>query len=197
MSMRHRLLVVFALLALLAWQTQSLAQGTRSEPILLVAAPELADPNFFQTVVLVVFPDGAGPIGLVLNRPTQLQLKDAFTDEPQLQNRQELLYFGGPVRTNALWFLYRGEASSQGAFHVIADLYLSNNGDLLDALLAVPESRVQRFFLGYAGWAPVQLDVEIARGAWHVLPVDLDAVLSMDPKVMWRELHARATAVRT
>lgn len=195
--MRHRLLVVLALLALLAWQTQSLAQGTRGEPILLVAAPELADPNFFQTVVLVVFPDGAGPLGFVLNRPTQLQLKDAFTDQPQLQNRQEALYFGGPVRTDALWFLYRGEAGSPGAIRVMDDLYLSNNGDLLDALLVAPGSMVQRFFLGYAGWAPVQLDVEIARGVWHVLPVDLDTVLNMDPKVMWRELHARATAVRT
>ncbi len=195
--MPRRLLTVFALLGLLAWHAPSLAQAARSEPILLVAAPALADPNFAQSVVLVVFPEGGAPLGIILNRPTRLQLKDAFTEQRLLKDREDTLFFGGPVRTDSLWFMFMSTAAWEGAFHVLGELYVSNDGALLDTLLAAPRHRVHRFFLGYAGWAPVQLDVEIARGAWHVLPADSDTVLNMDPEVMWRELLARATAVRT
>lgn len=173
------------------------AQEVEHEPVLLVARPDLVDPNFTQTVVLVLFPAGGGPLGVILNRPISLTLKDAFPDEPQLKERTDPLYFGGPVRTTGLMFLFRGQAAADGVFPVFDDLFLSSNGAVLDRLLAAPKNGVQRYFLGYSGWAPVQLEVEIARGGWYVLPADPETVLNMDPAVMWRELLARATAVKT
>ena len=173
------------------------AQEIEHEPVLLVATPDLLDPNFEHTVVLVVFPKGGGPLGVILNRPIPATLKDAFPDEPQLRERTDRLFFGGPVHTTALMYLFRGKATAEGAFPVLDDLCLSGNGDLLDHILAAPQSSVQRYFLGYSGWAPVQLDMEIARGGWYVLPADRDTILNMDPAVMWRELLARATAVKT
>jgi putative transcriptional regulator len=178
-------------------QAPGWAQEVEHEPILLVATPDLHDPNFERTVVLVVFPSGAGPLGVILNRPIPVTLKDAFPDEPQLRNRTDRLYFGGPVRTTALMYLFRGKATAEGSFPVLEDLCLSGNGDLLDRILAGPQGGVQRYFLGYSGWAPVQLDMEIARGGWYVLPADRDTILNMDPATMWRELLARATAVKT
>ena len=68
---------------------------------------------------------------------------------------------------------------------------------LADDRSFAPQSSVQRYFLGYSGWAPVQLDMEIAQGGWYVLPADRETILNMDPTVMWRELLARATAVKT
>ncbi len=193
----RRVLLSLAVLLPVLWQSLGWAQQVEREPVLLVATPDLLDPNFAQTVVLVLFPIGGGPLGVILNRPTPLTLKEVFPDQPRLRERSEALYFGGPVRTTGLMFLFRGSASAEGVFPVFDDLFLSNNGEVLDSLLDSPQDGVQRYFLGYAGWAPVQLEGEIARGGWYVLPADSDTVLNMDPKVMWRELLSRATAIKT
>jgi putative transcriptional regulator len=193
---RRSLLVAFLLVSL-SWQLPSCAQEMGQDAVLLIATPELQDPNFAESVVLVLFPREGGPVGVILNRPTRLTLKDAFPDEPHLRERTDTVYFGGPVRPGGLMFLFRRNRASEGAFPVLEDLYLSNNGDLLDSLLGGAEGGVQRYFLGYSGWAPVQLEVEVASGAWYVLPADSQTILKMDPKVMWRELLARATAVKT
>ena len=194
--MRSALLTAILLLSLFE-AGLGCAQEIEHEPVLLVATPDLLDPNFEQAVVLVVFPKGGGPLGVILNRPIPATLKDAFPDEPQLRERTDRLFFGGPVHTTALMYLFRGKATAEGAFAVLDDLCLSGNGDLLDRILAAPQSSVQRYFLGYSGWAPAQLDMEIARGGWYVLPADRETILNMDPALMWRELLARATAVKT
>ena len=170
--------------------------STRSAPILLVASPALQDPSFAQSVVLVLFPESAGPIGVILNRPTRLTWSEAFPDEPGLRSRGDTIYFGGPVRMQALWYLFRQGAVRDNVLPVMEGLYLSADGALLDQLLA-QQQRVERFFVGYSGWAPTQLDAEIAQGAWHVLPADVDSILNLDPDTMWRDLLRRATAVRT
>jgi len=193
----RRVLLAAILLLSIFGQVPGWAQEVEHEPVLLVATPDLLDPNFTQTVVLVLFPAGGGPLGVILNRPIPLTLKDAFPDEPQLRERADPLYFGGPVRTTGLMFLFRGGATADGVFPVLEDLFLSSNGELLDRILTAPKDGVQRYFLGYSGWALVQLEVEIARGGWYVLPADRDTILNMDPAVMWRELLARATAVKT
>jgi putative transcriptional regulator len=193
----HRILLAAIVACSLLGPAATCAQEVEHEPVLLVATPDLLDPNFTQTVVLVLFPAGGGPLGVILNRPIPLTLKEAFPDEPQLRERTDPLYFGGPVRTTGLMFLFRGSASAEGVFPVFEDLSLSSNGEVLDGLLTGQKNSVQRYFLGYSGWAPVQLEAEIARGGWYVLPADPDTVLNMDPAVMWRELLARATAVKT
>jgi putative transcriptional regulator len=197
-----------ALLPLAVQAQQKMERGA----ILLVAAPQLSDPNFFQTVVLVMFPATSGPTGVILNRPTRYAVKEAFPDEPQLKAKPDPLYFGGPVRPAGLMFLFRHRGGSGGAapggarsgsalpaeaLPVLDDLYLGSDGDLLDGLLRQPDGGVQRYFVGYSGWSPSQLQAEIAQGAWHVLPADLDTILRMDVKTMWRDLLLRATAVET
>jgi putative transcriptional regulator len=133
---------------------------------------------------------------VILNRPTQLAWSDAFPDEAGLRSRSDTIYFGGPVRIRALWYLFRQSEARDNVLPVVDDLYLSADGNLLDQLLA-KQQRVERFFVGYSGWAPTQLEVEIAQGAWHVLPADLDSILNLDPQTMWRDLLLRATAVKT
>jgi putative transcriptional regulator len=145
-------------------------------------------------VVLVVFPPSGGPTGVILNQPTRLQWKDAFPEEPALAPRSDPLYFGGPVRLGALWFLFRQPSAPQTALPVVDDLYLSADGNFLDRLLE-GGGKVDRFFVGYSGWAPSQLDFEIAQGAWYVLPAEIKDILELAPEEMWRELLRRATAV--
>ena len=170
--------------------------AVRSDAVLLVASPTLQDPNFSQSVVLVLFPAEGGPTGVILNRPTPLAWSEVFPDEPGLRQRTDPIYLGGPVRIQALWYLFRRSEARANALPVVDDLYLSADGELLDELIAA-QRRVERFFVGYSGWAPTQLDFEIAQGAWYVLPADLDSILNLDPHTMWRQLLERATAVRT
>jgi putative transcriptional regulator len=184
-------LLALSLLALPGWGAETVGSA-----IFLVAKPELLDPNFAQSVVLVVFPKDAGPVGVILNRPVPLTLKDAFPDEPRLKGRGDQLYFGGPVQVNGLMFLFRHADAPQNAFPVLGDLYLSADGGLLDEMLSRSDGQVQRFFLGYSGWAVQQLDFEIAQGGWYVIPADLDTVLKGNPKTLWRDLLLRATAIK-
>jgi putative transcriptional regulator len=193
LTMRTLLTPLWCLLLALA--TPALAQqAMRSEPIVLVAAPELRDPNFAEAVVLVLFPPSGGATGVILNRPTTLQWKDAFPDEAQLAKRNDAIHFGGPVTLRALWFLFHGAKPTPQSLPVVDDLYLSNDGGLLDRLLA-EQAPVDRFFVGYAGWGPGQLDFEVAAGAWHVLPFE-PGMLGMKAEAMWRALLSRATAVK-
>ena len=185
-------LLGLSLLAAPAWGVETLGPA-----IFLVAKPELLDPHFAQSVVLVVFPKDAGPVGVILNRPVPLTLKDVFSEEPRLRGRGDQLYFGGPVHVNALMFLFRRADAPQNAFPIVGDLYLSGDGGLLDEMLSRSDGQVQRFFLGYSGWATQQLDFEIAEGGWYVVPADLETVLKGDPKTLWRDLLLRATAVKT
>jgi putative transcriptional regulator len=164
--------------------------------VFLVAKPELQDPNFAHAVVLVVFPQGGGPLGVILNRPLKITLKDSFPDDARLKSRTDPLFFGGPVRIDGLLFLFRRDSALGNAFPVVDDLYLSGDGELLDQLLAKQGGGVQQFFLGYAGWTSSQLDFEIAQGAWYVVPADADTVLKADPHTLWRDMLLRATAVK-
>jgi putative transcriptional regulator len=173
------------------------AVETVAPAVFLVAKENLLDPNFAHSVVLVVFPKDAGPVGVILNRPVPLTLKEVFPGEPRLKDRGDKLYFGGPVRLNGLMFLCRRPTAPENAFPVVGDLYLSGDGGLLDEMLSGSDAQVQRYFLGYSGWAPDQLEFEIAQGGWYVLPADLDTVVKGDPKTMWRDLLLRATAVKT
>jgi putative transcriptional regulator len=185
-------LLGLSLAAASTWAAETVAPA-----VFLVAKPELLDPNFAQSVVLVVFPKDAGPVGVILNRPMPLTLRDVFPEEPRLKERGDRLYFGGPVHVSALMFLCRRSVAPQNAFPVVGDLYLSGDGGLLDAMLSRPDAQVPRFFLGYSGWAYEQLDFEIAEGGWYVVPADLDTVLKADPRTLWRDLLLRATAVKT
>ena len=171
------------------------AADTGKPPILLIAKPQLQDPNFAGAVVLVVFPGGT-PVGVILNRPLKLTAKEAFADDPRLQRRGDTLYLGGPVQPTQLMFLFQQAQAPDRAFFVMEDLYLSGDGGVLEQLLSGSGEPVQRFFLGYSGWTSSQLEREIDLGAWYVLPADRQTVLRKDTDTLWRDLMLRATAVK-
>lgn len=158
------------------------AQGERPNAVLLVAKPELADPNFRQTVVLVTQTPDASTVGVILNRPTSR--KDDKTGEP--------LYYGGPVMGEVLVALFRSERVPPGAaFHVMKDVYLSMHPANLDALAGKSKGSY-RLFAGFSGWAPGQLAAEIARDGWFVLPADAEIAFRRDSAGLWDELVRKA-----
>jgi putative transcriptional regulator len=176
---------------------QETPQAERNEAILLVAHPAMTDPRFAETVVLVAFPPDTGPMGLILNKPGALELRSIWPDRADRQGRTDIIHYGGPVQPDGLLFLFRMRPAPQKALWVTEDIYFSGDGPLLDQLLQTPSPvRDQRFFTGYAGWAPGQLDGEIGMGGWYVLPVDSEVIFGMPAEGMWEKMLDRATMLR-
>ena len=162
----------------------SLAQG-QVEPangILLVAKPGLLDPNFRQTVVLVTQAADASTVGVILNRPTARKH----------EKTGEVVYFGGPVMREVLVALFRSERVPTGsAFHVLKGVYLTMHQQNIEMLLATRGERY-RLYAGFSGWAPGQLESEMQRDGWYMLPANADLVFRADTAGMWDELVRKA-----
>lgn len=157
----------------------------------------MMDPNFARSVVLVMFPTDSGPSGVILNRPSRMMLRDIWPDDAQRQGRTDTLFFGGPVEPDGLLFLFRMTPPPARAWWAIDDIYFSGDGELLETLLAAPgPDPAQRFFAGYAGWAPGQLENEIARGDWHVLAADAEVIYDTELGTLWQRMYQRATLPR-
>ena len=193
---------LFGVLACYAWclmlpMTASAAE-TAANGVFLVAARDMRDPNFKETVVLITQPPGSGPIGVIINRPLSYRLSELFPENETLQGRDDVMYFGGPVRRQSLIFLVRSKQAPPRAAHVLGDVYLTQDFTGIEGLLkradAVPGLRV---YAGYAGWALGQLQSEIARGGWHVVPADAATIFEKDAAVIWPELINRATMKMT
>lgn len=171
--------------------------GQQHDPangVFLVAKPELADPNFRQTVVLVTQTADGGTVGVILNRPTRVPLRALLPGLDADAGDGELLYSGGPVMRNAVVAVFQSSVPPEApAFHVLRDVYLTMHPDNLRALLADP-ARPRRLFAGFAGWAPRQLEAELERDGWYILPADVDRVFLNDVGGLWEECVRRAQA---
>jgi len=179
------LLAALLLLAGASWLTA--AEDTkRLTAILLVAKGELRDPNFADSVVLVMNNLGPAPVGLVVNRPTEIPVARLFPDLKQLTQLHDKVYFGGPVDLESVWFLFRAEKAPEHAIQAFAGIYVSASRDLLERLLgrAKPMDGL-RIFIGHSGWAPGQLEAEIARGAWTLERADSDSIFKRKSEHPW------------
>lgn len=172
------------------------------KPVLLLAMPQMLDPNFARTVVLLCDygPDGA--FGLVLNRPTEMPAGQMVRLDPPLARGNALpLYFGGPVQPERGWILLPEPPEDAAHRAILEGLYLSASPDVLRAVLeAAPEPRA-RVLAGYAGWGPGQLDDELAQSAWLMGDVDIDIVFDTEADRMWetaiRRLGADPSSLQT
>lgn len=160
---------------------------------LLVASRSLADPRFRETVLLVTRNRHSGPIGIIVNRPGELTLDTLFPSYPAAKNFK--LFTGGPVNPKNISYLFRGNENAAGTLKVSGRVYLSYNMALLGELLSGTRTHSGlRVVNGLAAWAPGQLENEIARGDWHVLPVSDEVIFDRPPADIWPELFRKATA---
>ena len=160
--------------------------------LFLVAKPTLGDPNFARTVVLVTQTEDASTVGVIINRPTTLELSRFLSDEFATQNYRDPIYLGGPVMRQAIVAVYRSETPpAAAAFHVLKNIYLTMHADNLKQMLATPGA-TYRLYAGFSGWAPRQLESEFTRDGWYVLPADEANVFRKDAEGLWEELVKRA-----
>ncbi|HEY6896778.1 MAG TPA: YqgE/AlgH family protein [Rhodocyclaceae bacterium] len=177
------LLVAAGLLPAPAAHAQQEAQA-----MLLIAAPQLRDPYFAESVVLVTRHGNSRPMGVILNRPTPVHVgsREEFEDE---KHPGRPLYFGGPVGARSLIHLFRTAAALDGRpelLHLGDRLYL--------AIGEAPGAATElKSFIGLAAWDNDQLEAEIQRGDWRVLALDPAQVFRQDTATLWQELLAQAT----
>ncbi len=155
----------------------------------LVASRELLDPNFYQTVVLLLEHGDGGALGLVVNRRTNMTAADALPTIDALREHDQPIYMGGPVSIDSLLMLVRAAEPPEGAEHVFANVHVSASSALLGRLVEGNSGAAEfRVYAGYAGWAPGQLDFELARGGWHLVPASEELVFAEQPGRIWGRL---------
>jgi len=157
-------------------------------PALLVAMPQLLDPNFHRSVVLLVHQDDEGSFGVVLNRGTGIpiaRLCEGLEIEWAGDPAQEIGW-GGPVQPQSGWALFGAAPELEGAElrDVAPGLHFAELSEALVPLAARPPEAM-RLVLGYSGWGPGQLESELAQGAWLIAPVEPRAVFEVPPEEMW------------
>jgi putative transcriptional regulator len=186
-------LAVFAL-ALLGSAGAAPAAGV-ADGTLLIASPELEDPNFAHTVVLVLRNDTNGAIGVILNRPTTLVPAKVFPElAASVGSYTGKLFRGGPVASSRLLFLVRGLAAAtvQGP-EVVEKVFLAGDPEKLPDIVRLADgTRELRMYAGHAEWMPGQLDREIAAGGWQTQAATAEIVFHASPTALWDELTKRS-----
>jgi len=166
-----------------------MATPTLGQGCLLVASPELLDPNFARTVVFVISHDGEGSFGLVLNRPLDVTLDDVL-ESPGEGAAQVPVLRGGPVQPEVLQFLSRDGSVGRALLPGVAV-----GGDLDELLGHAREGGRVRAFAGYAGWGGGQLERETAEGSWIIAPARPEHLFDVPAAQLWvqvlRELGGR------
>lgn len=158
----------------------------------LVAKRSLADPNFAETVVLLASYDKSGAMGLVINRPTEIPISQLLSGIAGAKQRRDTALEGGPVQPTAVFALIQGKAPPGDAKPVFPTVYLITTKEALEkAFTASTKSAELRVYVGYAGWGPGQLDMEVASGAWHVVAADARTVFDSDPEGVWERMIKR------
>ena len=158
---------------------------------LLIAAPTMGDPNFARTIVLLLDSGESGALGVVLNRPTELEVVDVLEPWADLVARPGVLFQGGPVETDAALAVATVAADDEpiGWRRVFGSTGLVD----LDAPVEIMAGAVSavRIFAGYAGWGAGQLESEIAEGAWYVVPAEPQDPFLTDPDRLWARVLRR------
>ncbi len=163
---------------------EELAEGT-----ILVADRKLKDPNFERSLVLVISYDEHGTVGLVLNRQSEIPVAMLVPGVKEAKDRKDTAYSGGPVEPKSVLALLRSSKGPEGAQRIAGDIWAILDQDLLkDTLASRPGPDKLRFFVGYAGWGPGQLEAEMEAGAWRVIHASSDTVFDAEPESLWNRV---------
>lgn len=173
-------------------QTQAPAAGR-----LLVANPGVDDPNFAESVLLILLHQDGGSAGIFLNRPTWVDPSEAFPEVDSLEAYDGALFLGGPVGVAELLTLFEFEGQPlDDTIPVSGGLYFSPNPALLDridfALASHPKVRV---YAGHAEWGPGQLAAEIAAGRWRLVSPEPGNIFVEEPERLWQKLMLASDGV--
>jgi putative transcriptional regulator len=153
---------------------------------ILISEPFLYDYFFKRSVILLADHNDEGSFGVILNKPVSAAFNEVVRDFPAFDAR---IFLGGPVQADSLFFLHTLGEQIEGSLQVIEGIYwggdIENIRELISMNLITPDEI--RFFIGYSGWAPKQLNDELKRNSWLVSEIDADKLLTTKPSIMWSQ----------
>jgi len=154
---------------------------------ILISEPFLPDPNFKRSVILLVEHNEESTIGFILNRAMNLSINDAIAEFPKMDKE---IFHGGPVSQDSLFFLHKLGKEIEGSQEVLPGLYWGGDFDQLRTLVDLKQAKDNdfRFFVGYSGWSPGQLDEEIKERSWIVAKCTVKQVMDTKEKDFWKEI---------
>ena len=168
---------------------------TSLAPALLLSMPQLTDPNFNRTVVLLCRHNEEGAFGLVVNRPITTSGRVVINLDPPVSTERELeVWLGGPVEPERSWMLVGSGEPEDEALLVAEGIRLSTSPELLRRLLTAEPPPRTRLVLGYAGWGPGQLEAELQASAWLMGDVDGAFLFETPAETMWEAAIRRIGA---
>lgn len=179
---------IFALLALLgAALAAAEPRGASAKSFFLVASRDMPDPVFQQSVILML-PADEPPLvaGVIINKPTDVTLGRLFRQPLAPQNRNQKVYFGGPVDLNVPLLVVRTTRPPKSAIRLWTDVYAITDADSISDIMKDPRpGKDARLYLGRAQWAQEQLRGELLEGAWSVVPLRTDLIFEHDSAKIW------------
>ncbi|HSU90619.1 MAG TPA: YqgE/AlgH family protein [Sporolactobacillaceae bacterium] len=190
-SVSIELVLLSALIAASLPSRASFAAGAK--PYFLVATPQMGDPIFGGSVIMMI-PTIDAPLlaGVIVNKPTTTSPQEVFPHFPAIKNGPNSAYFGGPVDNGQAIVAFRAPHPPAKALHVFDDVYVSADADTIAQIIKDNTDPANlRIFLGRAQWLNEQLHTEIMEGAWYVVPADAAQVFDADPTHLWRKLVER------
>lgn len=154
-----------------------------------MAGCKLRDQNFFKTAVLLIEHGSDGAMGLVINRPSSITVSNALAGQIELPPVEDLVFVGGPVEPAALIILHGASELDPNEPEVLPGLYVASSAEVFERIVSSlngeGDELQYRVYSGCAGWAPGQLEGELARGDWFVLPGCAEFVFHEDPYTVW------------
>jgi putative transcriptional regulator len=170
-----------------------------AKPFFLVASPDMRDPIFRESVIMMV-PTIQAPLlsGVIINEPTGTSAQEVFPHFPALKDDPSSAYYGGPVDNGLPTIALRTSHPPAKAIQLFDDVYVSTDADTIARILKDRSGPANlRIFLGRAQWLEDQLQSELMREAWYIVPPDPDLVFTADPTHLWHKLVARGQLQET
>lgn len=157
-----------------------------SQGKVLVAEPFVGDYYFKRSVILLAEHNEEGSYGMIFNKPLYVKLNELITDFPKFDAD---LFLGGPVKTDSLFYIHKFQ-EVDNSIKISEDLYWGGNLDNIKELIALNKLNKEniRFFIGYSGWSPKQLDTELRENSWVVTRTKSDILLNEPPNDIWKRI---------
>lgn len=152
----------------------------------LISAPHLTD-IFRRSVIYLVEHDENGSVGFVINRPLKYNIDEVIDDFPEFNTK---VFLGGPVQTELVNFIHKEPDKILGGYEIHNGIYWGGNFDSLKVLIDTKALNPAdfRFFIGYAGWSPKQLEDELKENSWYVTDADVNFIFSNKPEKLWQNI---------
>ena len=153
---------------------------------ILISAPHLTD-IFRRSVIYLVEHDEKGSVGFVINKPMKYNIDEVIDDFPEFRSK---VFLGGPVQTELVNFIHKAPGIIDGGYEIQNGIFWGGNFDNLKTLVESKfiNPKDFRFFVGYAGWSPNQLDNEMKDNSWYIADADENFLFTEEPEKLWQNI---------